>query len=95
MHSVKLQAGVQPFLGAAMNNQVEALEALHKDDAEDLHFRFIGAANDRQFVVNVQFASVGDKTSEKLKPVEYDFIIGKVLGLILKYMASKPNPGLH
>ena len=78
-----------------MNDQVEALEVLHNESAEDLHFRFIGTTKNRQFIVNVQFASTDDSTTEKLKPIEYDFMIGKVLALILKHMAEMPNPELH
>jgi hypothetical protein len=62
---------------------IEGLERLHGSDAEDLHFRFIGSAKQRQFVVNVQFGAATDDSTERLRPEEHDFMIAKVLELIL------------
>lgn len=74
---------------------IETREALHGTDGEDLHFRFIGHAKQRQFVVNVQVAAADTKSGEKLKPEEYDFMVSKVLNLILKNLGKTPNPALH
>lgn len=78
-----------------LEDGVEAREALQANDTEDLHFRFIGHAKQRQFVVNVQFAASDYTTGEKLRPEELDFMTSKVLGLILKHLGETPNPGLH
>ena len=78
-----------------LKDGVEARETLHGTDTEDLHFRFIGHARQRQFVVNVQFAAADDATRERLRPEELDFMTSKVLGLILKHLGETPNPGLH
>lgn len=78
-----------------MEDCIEALEALHKPDSEELHFRFIGTAKNRQFIVNVQFGSLDAWSSEKLSPVEYDFMMAKVLDLILKHLGDTSNPALH
>lgn len=82
-------------MGNMVDDAVEALEALHGADGEDLHFRFIGTARHRPFIVNVQFACADDRTNERLRPEEYDFMIGKVLALILKRLGETPNPALH
>lgn len=78
-----------------MEDGIEGLERLHGASGEDLHFRFIGTAKRRSFVVNVQFAATDDSTAETLRPEEYDFMIGKILGLILNRLSETPNPGLH
>jgi hypothetical protein len=77
-----------------VSDGIEALETLHTGD-EDLHFRFIGMAKERQFTVNVQFASAHDKTGEKLRPEEYDFMILKVLGMVKQHIRARPNPSLN
>lgn len=78
-----------------MEDQVEAVEVLHNAGAEDLHFRYIGTAKSRQFIVNVQFASAGDRTGEIISPGECDFMITKILGLVIDRLSALPNPGLH
>jgi len=50
------------------SGQVEATEILHGDNPTDLHFRYIGTAKGRQFIVNVQFDSHDGKTGERLNP---------------------------
>lgn len=79
----------------ALEDGIEAREALHNSESDDLHFRIMGAAKNRQFVVNVQFGAAADDGQERLRPEEYDFMIGKVLRLILDHMAETPNPALH
>jgi hypothetical protein len=78
-----------------MEDRIEATEVLHNRGDADLHFRFIGKAQNRQFVVNLEFASECEVTGEGLKPVEQDFLIAKILGLLLERIATTPNPGLH
>lgn len=82
-------------MGDHVEDEIDALEALHGTGDKDLHFRFIGTAKNRQFIVNVQFGSADDKTAETLRPEEYDFMIGKMLGLILERLGELPNPALH
>jgi hypothetical protein len=77
------------------SGQVEATEILHGDNPTDLHFRYLGTAKGRQFVVNVQFDSHDGKTGERLKPIEHAFMVVKVLGLILERVTNKPDSGLH
>jgi hypothetical protein len=77
-----------------VEDQIEATEALHSGD-DELHFRFIGRAGGRSFVLNVQFASEDERTGERLQPVEYDFLIARIFGLLLGRIAHAPNPGLH
>lgn len=74
---------------------IEAREALHNGDSDELHFRFMGAAKNRQFVVNVQFGAADDRGTETLRPEEYDFMTSKILRLILEHMGETPNPALH
>ena len=78
-----------------LDDTIEALEAIHGADDEDLHFRFIGKAKRRTFVVNVQFDRADDRTKERLRPEEYDFMIGNVLALILNRLGETPNRALH
>ena len=78
-----------------MEDRVDATEMLHNGDDSDLHFRFMGVTMEREFVVNVQFASPHGETGETLQPVEYDFLIAKILRLVLDQIAARPNPGLH
>jgi|GEM_PF-6954616 len=82
-------------MGESVEDVVEALEAVHGADSDDLHFRFIGKAKRRMFVVNVLFDAADEYSKEKLRPEEYDFMMGKVLGLILKHLGETPNPALH
>jgi hypothetical protein len=81
--------------GALVADCVEAIEVLHGADSADLHFRFIGTAKDRQFVINVQFASADEATGTRLRPEECDFLIEKILALVNAQIAERPNPGLH
>ncbi len=78
-----------------MEDRIEATEVLHNGDGADLHFRFIGNAMNRQFVVNVQFEASGTETRDRLRPEEFDFMIVKVLCLVLAHVRSRPNPALH
>jgi len=79
-----------------VEDSIETAEKLHRSNApDDLHYRFIGTAKDRHFVVNVQFSSADGTTDEKLRPEEYNFMIGKVLGLILERVTESQNPELH
>ena len=78
-----------------MEDGIEAREALNIANSDDLHFRFLGSARGRQFVVNVEFGAVSDHGTELLRPEEYDFMIGKVLRLILEHIGQTPNPALH
>jgi len=77
------------------SGQIEATEILHGDDPTDLHYRYIGTAKGRQFIVNVQFDSHDSKTGEPMKPIEYAFMVVKVLGLIMERVTSTPDAGLH
>jgi hypothetical protein len=78
-----------------MEDQIDAVEVLHNTDDADLHVRFMGIAKGRQFLVNVQFAMADEKTVERLRPEEQDFLTVKILGLIIERIAATPNPGLH
>jgi hypothetical protein len=77
-----------------MEDGVEARASLHTGNSDELHFRFVGAAKRRQFVVNIQF-DVQRGCRRTLRPEEYDFMIGKVLELILRHLRDTPNPALH
>ena len=81
--------------GGNAEDRIEAVEVLHDRTEADLHFRFMGIARRRQFVLNVQFASEGAETKERLRTEEYDFIVGKILTLVLDRLAQTSNPGLH
>jgi hypothetical protein len=76
-------------------DRIDAIEILHDQADADLHFRFIGTARGRQFILNVQFASADAQTKERLRTEEYDFIIGKILTLGLDRIATTPNPWPH
>jgi hypothetical protein len=78
-----------------MDDRVEASETLHNDKDADLHFRFTGNAKGRHFLVNIQFDATDGETGSPLRPEEYDFMIVKVLGLVLAHVRSTPNPALH
>lgn len=79
-----------------MKDQIEALEALHEFGADDLHFRYIGTAKNREFIVNVQFASTDSEANEKLRPEEYDFMTNKVLCVVIEHInRNSPASRLH
>lgn len=78
-----------------MEDQIDAVEVLHNAGDADLHTRYIGIAKGRQFLVNVQFAAVDEKTAERLRPEEQDFLTVKILGLVIERITGTPNPGLH
>jgi hypothetical protein len=79
-----------------MGEGIEAREALHKTDSGELHFRFLGTARNRLFIVNVQFDAAEDGGGDKaLRPEEYDFMVGKILRLILEHIGEAQNPALH
>lgn len=56
------------------------IETVHGENGLNLHFRFIGQLAGRQFVVNVQFPTAREDTGERLMPIEYDFLIAKIMG---------------
>ena len=78
-----------------MKDQIETTEVLHRPDDTELHFRFVGTAQRRQFVLNVRFKVADATTGERLRPEEFDFMISKVLTLVLARIAGMPNPALH
>jgi hypothetical protein len=78
-----------------MEEEVEATEILHNPNDQELYFRFIGTAKSRQFVVNVQFQGTDNATGEQLRPEEFDFMISKVLRLVLGQIGNRPNPALN
>lgn len=78
-----------------MDDRIETRAALHRTDDGDLHFRFTGTARNRRFIVDVRFMAADDRTAQKPRPEEYDFMIGKVADLILKHLGETPNPALH
>ncbi len=71
------------------------IETFHGESGLDLHFRFIGQLAGRQFIVNVQFPAVREDTGERLTPIEYDFLIAKIMGSVIAKTAAAPNPALH
>jgi hypothetical protein len=78
-----------------VEDRIDATEILRGADSADLHFRFMGTAKNRQFVVNIQFGAADERGQDTLRPEEYDFMIGKVLRLILEHTGKTPNPALH
>ena len=79
---------------AQAEDSVEAIEIVKTKSEEDLHFRYMGKASGRQFVINVQLDARGD-SGELLKPVEHFFMVAKVLGLVVKRLATEPFAGSH
>jgi hypothetical protein len=45
--------------------EVEARASLHTGNSDELHFRFVGAAKRRQFVVNIQFDASSAGAAER------------------------------
>ena len=78
-----------------MEDNIEFISVPNNDRSTDLHFRYIGTAKSRHFIVNVQFETDHAESGEALKPEEYDFMIGKILGLILARIAAHPNSALN
>ena len=79
-----------------MEDCVESCETIRGGDDGDLHFRMMGTAQDRQFVVNIQCDSAAsDSMGDKLRPEEYDFMIARVLRLVLERLTETPNSALH
>lgn len=74
---------------------VDRVDELHSPGGVDLHYRYVGTAAGRDFVVNIQFGSSRGLSDERLRPEELDFMIAKVLGLILQRLAENPNSALH
>jgi hypothetical protein len=77
------------------SGRVEAMEVVNGGSPEDLHFRYIGTAKGRQFVVNVQFDLRHGKTGEPMRPIERGFMVAKVLNLVIDRATEKPDGGLH
>ena len=46
----------------------------------------MGKTKNRQFIVNVQFASQDEDTGERLRPEEFDFMIAKLLRMVLAHI---------
>lgn len=78
-----------------MSEDIAATEILHNPHDNDLYFRFIGTAKHRQFVVNIQFEGTDPNTGEQLRPEEFDFMISKVLRLVLDQINTRPNTALN
>ena len=78
-----------------MAEEVEATEILHNPNDQELDFCFIGMAKSRQFVVDVQFQGADDVTGEQLRPEEFDFMVSKILRLVLAQIGNRPNPALN
>lgn len=78
-----------------MEDRVEVVSALHPGNGDELHFRYIGQAKGREFVVNLQCSAADTLQGERLRPEEYDFLVAKILEVILANIAEKPNPGLR
>lgn len=73
---------------------IQNQESLHDAGSADLHFRYTGVAKDRTFVVNIQFdkeTSAGDV----MQPIEYSFMVTKILAAIIKRLQNSPGPNLH
>ena len=81
--------------GEGMEDQVEAVEVLHKAGAEDLYFRFIGTARERQFILNVQFDAINHCTGENIRPAEHNLLIARIMRLVLDHLAGTTNSDLH
>jgi hypothetical protein len=43
----------------------------------------------------VQFPTVREDTGERLTPIEYDFLIAKIMGSVIAKTEAAPNPALH
>lgn len=78
-----------------MEDQVEAVEVLHNADAEDLYFRFIGTAWERQFILNVQFDAIHRCTGEHIRPTEHNLLIARIMRLVLDHLARTTHSDLH
>jgi hypothetical protein len=74
--------------------EVEATEVLHDPNDAELNFRYLGTAKGRQFSLNIQFERA-DAMGERLRPEEFDFMISKVLRIVLEQVANSPNAALH
>ena len=77
------------------NDTIEKQETLHCANSEDIHLRFTGTARGRAFLVNVQFDKLDGRTGAAIQPIEFAFMIAKILALILKRISSSPEPSLH
>lgn len=78
-----------------VKDEVESLVALHRRGNEDCHFRAVGTAHGYKFLVNVQFSAVQDGTDERMRPEEFDFMICKILLMVLTHATKHPIPELH
>lgn len=78
-----------------MEDQVEAVEVLHTVGAEDLYFRFIGTAWERQFILNVQFGAIHRCTGEHIRPAEHNLLIAGIMRLVLDHLAGTTHSDLH
>jgi hypothetical protein len=71
---------------------IEAVEALHAEGGDELHFRFIGSASNRSFIVNLQFARSDDKTGRLLRPDEHAFVMQNILHLVAEQIGAASIP---
>lgn len=76
-------------------DEVESLRPLHERGADDLHYRYTGTVHGYRFLVNLQFSAVQDCTNEKMRPEEFDFMICKILLMVLTHTTKNPNPELN
>lgn len=74
---------------------VEKHETLSCGTSEDVHLRFTGTAKGRTFLVNVQFDRHDARTGSAMQPIEFGFMVTKIISLILKRIGSSPEPSLH
>jgi len=76
-----------------VKDRVDAIEALHNAGEDDLHVRFIGTAGGHQFVLNVQFAALQEQAGQG--QFDQGFMIAQILGVVIRFIGNRPDPGLH
>lgn len=76
-------------------DEIEKQETLHSTNSTDVHLRYTGTAKGRTFLVNVQFDRLDGATGAAMQPIEFGFMVAKILALILKRISSSPEPSLH
>lgn len=77
------------------NDAIEKQETLHCANSADVHLRYTGTAKGRAFLVNVQFERLDGKTGTAIQPIEFAFMVAKILALIFKRISSSSEPSLH
>lgn len=78
------------------NNLVEVVNTFPSRDGKDLHLRYIGYADGRPFIVNIQFDhSEPGLVDSEIESSKLATVLMKIFGLIVRRILKEPALSLH